>query len=121
MRNRNPSKQEEAVTEKFIFPQALETITKPNSIGESVALQINGFPLMFSLVFFLVFIFIILSVIISFYRLLRKPTQTQSEAPAAIVREREIIKEIVKIRCPYCNNLYDEKYDKCPHCGGKRT
>jgi DNA-directed RNA polymerase subunit RPC12/RpoP len=26
----------------------------------------------------------------------------------------------VKIRCPYCNNLYEEKYDKCPHCGGKR-
>jgi len=89
-------------------------------MGESVVLQIDGFSFMFSLVFFLVFIFIILSVIISFYRLLRKPTQTQPEEPAAIVREREIIKEIVKIRCPYCNNLYDEKYDKCPHCGGKR-
>ena len=76
---------------------------------------------MFSLVFVLVFIFIIFSVIVNFYRLLRKPTRTRPEESAAIVREREIIKEIVKIRCPYCNNLYDERYDKCPHCGGKRT
>jgi len=85
-----------------------------------VLAQIDAFPFMFGLVFVLVFVFIIFSVIISFYRMLRKPTQTQSEEPTSIVREREIIKEIVKIRCPYCNNLYDEKYDKCPHCGGKR-
>ncbi len=75
---------------------------------------------MFGFVFILVLAFIIVSVIISFYRLLRRP-YTQSEERSGIVREREIIKEIVKIRCPYCNNLYDEKYDKCPHCGGKRT
>ncbi len=34
---------------------------------------------------------------------------------------KEIIKEkqvVVKIRCPYCKNLYEETYDKCPHCGG---
>ena len=40
-----------------------------------------------------------------------------------IVKEKEIIKEkevIVKIRCPYCHNLYDETLDKCPHCGAKR-
>jgi tRNA(Ile2) C34 agmatinyltransferase TiaS len=33
---------------------------------------------------------------------------------------KEIIKEkqvIVKIRCPYCKNLYEETYDKCPYCG----
>jgi hypothetical protein len=34
--------------------------------------------------------------------------------------EKETIKEIVKIRCPFCANLYDEKIDKCPHCGGNR-
>ncbi|MDH5418844.1 MAG: hypothetical protein OEY47_00120 [Candidatus Bathyarchaeota archaeon] len=43
-----------------------------------------------------------------------------TEEGTVVVKEREIIREIVKIRCPYCNNLYDEKYDKCPHCGGKR-
>ena len=26
----------------------------------------------------------------------------------------------MKIRCPYCDNLYDEKLDKCPHCLGKK-
>jgi hypothetical protein len=40
-----------------------------------------------------------------------------------VVREKEVIKEkevIIKIRCPYCHNLYDETLDKCPHCGAKR-
>ena len=37
-----------------------------------------------------------------------------------VIREREIIHEIVEIRCPYCGNLYDEKPDKCPHCGGTK-
>jgi hypothetical protein len=32
-----------------------------------------------------------------------------------IIREKQVI---VKIRCPYCKNLYEETYDKCPHCGG---
>ncbi len=36
------------------------------------------------------------------------------------VTEKEIIREIVKIRCPYCGYVYDEKLDKCPNCGGKR-
>ncbi len=34
-----------------------------------------------------------------------------------VTREREIIKEIVKIRCRYCGKLYDERLDGCPHCG----
>ena len=37
-------------------------------------------------------------------------------------KEKEIIREkevIVKIRCSYCRNLYNETLDKCPHCGGK--
>ena len=83
-------------------------------------LQIDSFPFLFSFVFILVFAFSIVSAIINFIRVLRKPPHSQSEERTAIVREREIIKEIVKIRCQYCNNLYDEKYDKCPYCGGKR-
>jgi len=31
-----------------------------------------------------------------------------------------IIREVVKVRCPYCGALYDEVKDKCPYCGGKR-
>jgi hypothetical protein len=61
-------------------------------------------------------------VITTLLRILRKPTELQStEEGAAVVKEREIIREIIKIRCPYCNNLYDEKYDRCPYGGGKRA
>jgi len=45
---------------------------------------------------------------------------TTSDAQQPVV-EREIIHEIVKVRCPYCGNLYDETEDKCPHCGGTKT
>lgn len=40
-----------------------------------------------------------------------------------VMAVKEIIKEtrvIVKIRCQYCSQLYDEALDKCPHCGGRR-
>jgi RNA polymerase subunit RPABC4/transcription elongation factor Spt4 len=39
-------------------------------------------------------------------------------------RAKEIVKEkeiIIKIRCRYCDNLYDETLDKCPHCGAQRS
>ena len=39
------------------------------------------------------------------------------------VHEKEVIKEkevIVKVRCTYCNKLYDETLNICPHCGGNR-
>ena len=31
-----------------------------------------------------------------------------------------IIREVVKVRCPYCGGLYDEVDNRCPYCGGKR-
>jgi hypothetical protein len=37
-----------------------------------------------------------------------------------IIREKETIREIVKIRCQFCGNLYNETIDRCPHCGGHR-
>lgn len=43
------------------------------------------------------------------------------ERQEKVVREREVIvKEIVKIRCPYCHKLYDESDNKCPNCGASR-
>jgi hypothetical protein len=33
-----------------------------------------------------------------------------------IIKEKEVI---IKVRCSYCHNLYDETLDKCPHCGGR--
>lgn len=38
------------------------------------------------------------------------------EEPARTI----IIREIVKLRCPYCGGLYDEVKDRCPYCGGTR-
>ena len=34
-----------------------------------------------------------------------------------VVKEKIIIKEIVKIKCPYCGALYNQIRDTCPHCG----
>ena len=34
-----------------------------------------------------------------------------------IYKEREIIREIVKIRCRNCGTLFEEKLNRCPHCG----
>ena len=79
-------------------------------------------PMFFAL-FVLVLIGIIISLIFSIVRALRTTQSSQLGAlveDQPIVREREIIREIVKIRCPYCGNLYEEKDDKCPYCGGKK-
>jgi rRNA maturation endonuclease Nob1 len=50
---------------------------------------------------------------------------TAAEQPTApsiptkeVYREREVItREIVKIRCRHCGTLFEEKLDRCPHCG----
>jgi len=50
----------------------------------------------------------------------RKSIEPKKIASQETIKEKEIIKKvIVKIRCPYCQNLYDESLNKCPHCGGK--
>jgi len=43
--------------------------------------------------------------------------RAELEEKRRVVKEREIIKEIVKIRCSYCHKLYDERHDRCPYCG----
>ena len=58
----------------------------------------------------------------------RTVLQGTSEKPLAVERDRVptvaertiIIREIVKVRCPYCGGLYDEIKDRCPYCSGKR-
>lgn len=37
------------------------------------------------------------------------------------VSEKIIIREVVKIPCPYCNCLIENTVDSCPNCGGKPT
>ena len=45
---------------------------------------------------------------------------SQSNNTHYTIKEKIIIKEIVKIRCPYCGTLYEQTSNKCPHCGGKQ-
>lgn len=84
-----------------------------------------SFDSMFSLfiiVFVIVTVMVILGFALNFWRII-KYGKTQADAytqpahPQAV--EKEVIREIVKIRCQYCGNLYDEHEDKCPYCGGK--
>jgi predicted transcriptional regulator len=49
-------------------------------------------------------------------------TTTKSPENVAQSTIKEIIREtkvIVKIRCQYCRNTYEEIRDKCPYCGAK--
>jgi hypothetical protein len=44
--------------------------------------------------------------------------------PAAaqpVIREKEIVREIVMIPCKYCQGLMDQTLTICPNCGAKRT
>ncbi len=72
---------------------------------------------LFEILFVIVFILAVFTII---YRIVKGRSPQPQEGMPTVIKEREIIKEIVKIRCPYCNNLYDEMEDKCPNCGGKR-
>ena len=48
------------------------------------------------------------------------PSEKTSLIPGkglGVVKEREVVRELVKIRCAYCGKLYDERLNKCPHCG----
>jgi len=77
----------------------------------------------FFALFAIVFILAVVSFVVRFVRSLKSDAGFGSETSsqnAPVIKEREIIREIIKIRCSYCGNLYDEKEDKCPHCGGKR-
>jgi flagellar basal body-associated protein FliL len=78
---------------------------------------------MFWIFFVLVFVIIVASIVLTFWKMIKSgkiQDQTSSEAQP-IVKEKEIIREVVKIRCSYCGNLYDENQDKCPYCGGGKS
>jgi sporulation-control protein spo0M len=49
--------------------------------------------------------------------------QIQVLPPSAspVIREREVIKEVVMIPCKYCGGLMSQTETACPHCGAKRT
>jgi hypothetical protein len=37
-----------------------------------------------------------------------------------VVKEKIIIKEVVKVKCRYCDTLYEQRLSRCPHCGGQQ-
>lgn len=43
--------------------------------------------------------------------------------PAAppVVKEREVIREVVMVPCKYCGTLFPQTETVCPHCGARRT
>ena len=49
--------------------------------------------------------------------------QLQVVQPAAqpVIKEKEIIREVVLIPCKYCGALMDQNVTGCPNCGAKRT
>jgi len=49
-----------------------------------------------------------------------KPLALERERVPTVAERTIIIREIVKVRCPYCGGLYDEVKDRCPYCSGKR-
>lgn len=80
---------------------------------------------LFTVVFIIVIVLTVLIFAFNFWRMIKSgkaqdQTYTQPAQPQPPVVEKEIIREIVKIRCPYCGNLYDEDQNKCPTCGAKR-
>ena len=50
-------------------------------------------------------------------------TEIQVSAPSAspVIREKEIVREIVMIPCKYCGALMPQTETVCPNCGAKRT
>jgi|GEM_PF-1546745 len=84
----------------------------------------DTFTILFFIAFFLILGLVIFGFVASIIKALRSkgetpnPPATQSEP---VVTQKEIIREVVKIRCPYCHTLYDETADACPHCGAKNS
>jgi len=77
----------------------------------------------FGFVFVLVIVLAVIITIVSIIRAFKSAGNSWSTASTMpqTVREKEIIREIIKIRCPYCGSLYDETENKCPNCGGNKT
>ena len=52
-----------------------------------------------------------------------KVAEIQVVQPASqpVIREKEIVREVVMIPCKYCGALMDQTVTVCPNCGAKRT
>jgi uncharacterized membrane protein len=80
------------------------------------------FDTMFWIVFITIFVIIVAFWVFFLWGIVKgRKTQDQTSYEVQpIVKEKEVIREVVKIRCSYCGNLYDENQNKCPYCGANR-
>ena len=51
-------------------------------------------------------------------RQVEKVKAGQVQDTVVVQKELEVRTEVVKIRCAYCNALYAQSLDRCPHCSG---
>jgi DNA-directed RNA polymerase subunit RPC12/RpoP len=47
--------------------------------------------------------------------------QVSPQSAQPVIREKEILREIVMIPCKYCGALMQQTETVCPNCGAKRT
>jgi sporulation-control protein spo0M len=47
--------------------------------------------------------------------------QVVQPAAQAVIKEKEIVRQVVMIPCKYCGALMDQLVTVCPNCGAKRT
>ncbi|MEM1586970.1 MAG: hypothetical protein QXX99_05745 [Candidatus Bathyarchaeia archaeon] len=47
--------------------------------------------------------------------------QVAQPAVTPIIKEREVIREVVMVPCKYCGTLFPQTESVCPHCGARRT
>lgn len=47
--------------------------------------------------------------------------QVAQPAAAPVIKEKEVIREVVMVPCKYCGTLFPQTETICPHCGAKRT
>jgi hypothetical protein len=47
--------------------------------------------------------------------------QVTQSSTTTIIKEREVIREVVLIPCKYCGSLMPQTETTCPRCGAKRT
>ena len=52
--------------------------------------------------------------------ILRRGGEVPEDKPQIVrevIKEKEIVREVVRIRCRHCGTLFEEKSSKCPNCG----
>ena len=48
-------------------------------------------------------------------------TTIKAPSPSQVIKEKEVIREVVMIPCKYCGALMPQTAIVCPYCGAKRT